>query len=280
MEPLTTFPTRRQCGRPGVSNGLLCRQPPPGLGRIALPVIMQADLSFERQLANLKHESTAIAYYVYAENTIEHAASQSKKLLSRLNQTPTFWLTTSSALQASAYIAIARVFDEKSSRYNVFALLDAMEHEFSIFGREGLAQRKIDGQASPPWLSEYLDKAYYPTKSDVDRLRRYVDAYNRLNQRALLPARHTYLAHRSVLDSHNVQALFGRGTVKQLWRIATFLLRLENALWELLHNGRRPILRPAPYAIQGLFESSNSHSSSPHVRIVHETRLLMEMLEK
>lgn len=241
---------------------------------------MQPDLSFERQLANLRHESTAIAYYVYAENTIEHAASKSKKLLGRLNQTPSFWLTTSSALQASAYIAIARVFDQKSSRYNVFALLDAMEQELSIFDREGLAQRKTQGRPSPPWLSEYLEEAYYPTKSDVDRLRRYVDAYNRLHQRVLLPARHTYLAHRSVLGSHNVQALFGKGTVKQLWRMATFLLRLETALWELLHNGRRPILRSAPYAIQALFESSNSHSSSAHMRIVHETKLLMAMLEK
>lgn len=250
---------------------------------MALPfknVIMQADLSFERQLANLRHESTAIAYYVYAEATIEHAASKSKKLLSRLNQTPTFWRTTSSALQASAYIAIARVFDAKNSRYNVFALLDAMEQELSIFGREGLTQRKISGQPSPPWLPAYLDKAYYPTKSDVDRLRRYVDVYCRLNQKALLPARHTYLAHRSVQDSHSVQALFGRGTVKQLWRMATFLLRLDNALWELLHNGRKPILHPAPYAIQGLFESPNNHSSSRHARIVHETKLLMEMLEK
>lgn len=241
---------------------------------------MQPDLSFERQLANLKNEATAIAYYVYAENTIEHAASKSKKLLGRLNETPTFWLTTSSALQASAYIAIARVFDQKNSRYNLFALLDAMEHELAIFEREGLAQRKMRGQPSPPWLSEYLEKAYCPTKSDVDRLRRYVRAYNRVNQQALLPARHTYLAHRSVLDGHNVQALFGNGTVKQLWQMTTFLLRLEKALWELLHNGRRPVLQPAPYAIQGLFESSNKHSSSAHVRIIHETRLLMEMLEK
>ena len=84
------------------------------------------------QLENFRHEAYVTAQYLYADMAVQHAASKSKKLLSRLNMSPRFWLAHAAASQEAAYIALGRVFDTKS-KYNVNALLDAFEANLSLF---------------------------------------------------------------------------------------------------------------------------------------------------
>lgn len=239
---------------------------------------MKPDYSFERQLANLDHEAQVIANYVYAEMTIQHAASLSKKLLYRLNDTPTFWIACNAALQSAAYIAIGRVFDRKSP-YNLDALMTAMEKNLAVFSRPALAARKRDGKPTdPPWLQNYLNSAYYPKAADVARLRKHVATYRNIYDRAFMPVRHQYLAHRQAHGHEDVQKLFGKGKVKEIWRLSTFLVRLHSALWDLLHNGRKPILRPIRYSPKTIY-SSKSERTGPHERIVRDTKKLMEFIE-
>ena len=240
---------------------------------------MQPDHSFERQLANLEHESTVIANYVYAEMAIQHAASKSKRLLARMNRTPSFWITCNSALQSAAYIAIGRVFDRKSP-YNLEALTVAMEKNLAVFGRDALADRKREGKTpDPPWLNGYLDETYYPKRSDVERVRKHIARYRAIYERAFMPARHQYFAHRQAHGSAKVQQLFAKGKVREMWRLSAFLLQLHEALWELLHNGRRPVLRPIRYSAKVMYESSLNRSGA-HEFIVRDTRTLMKFIEK
>jgi hypothetical protein len=239
---------------------------------------VQPDHSFERQLSNLDRESTVIANYVYAEMAIQHAASKSRKLLNRLNSTPTFWITCNAALQSAAYIAIGRVFDRKSP-YNLEALVVSMEKDLSVFGRNALAERKREGKAiDPPWLQDYLNKAYFPKRSDVARIRKHIATYRALYERAFMPVRHQYLAHRQAHGSEKAQQLFAKGKVKELWRLSTFLLRLYSALWELLHNGRKPVLRPIRYSAKVMYDSSGQRTGA-HEYIVRDTRKLMRFIE-
>jgi hypothetical protein len=239
---------------------------------------VKPDLSLERQLQNLDHEAIVIANFVYTEMAIQHAASQSRKLLSRLNRTPTFWITCNAALQSAAYIALGRVFDLKSP-YNLEALMVSMEQDLTIFSREALAKRKREGRATDPrWLPEYLDAAYYPTHADVARLRKHVETYRSLYERAVMPARHQYLAHRQAHDHEKVQRLFAKGKVKEIWRLSTFLVRLQLALWELLRNGRKPVLKPVRYSARSIFGSSVERTG-PHERTVRDTRELMKFIE-
>lgn len=238
---------------------------------------MKPDHSFERQLENLDHEAQVIANYVYAEMTIQHAASLSKKLLYRLNNTPTFWITCNAALQSAAYIAIGRVFDRKSP-YNLDALLTAMESNLTLFGRDALAARKREGQASDPlWLADYLKTAYYPSAADVKRLRKHAATYRKIYERAFMPVRHRYLAHRQAHGHENVQKLFAAGKVKEIWRLSTFLVRLHSALWNLLHNGRKPVLRPIRYSPKSIY-TSKAERTGPHERIVRDTKKLMKFI--
>lgn len=234
--------------------------------------------SFEVQLENFRREAATAAQYIYAEMAIQHAASKSKRLLYRLNNTPTFWLSCSAAFQSAAYISLGRIFDTNSN-YNVGALLDAMEKNLSLFQREALASRKRDGkEIEPPWLSEYLDGAYYPTIKDVNHLRTMVDKYRAVYERAIKPARNKYLAHREKEDGPEVKALFARGTVRELWRLATFLYQLHEILWQQLHNGRRPVFHSLRYSIKSIYDATNQRTSS-HELMVADVKKLMHFLE-
>jgi len=234
--------------------------------------------SFEIQLENFRRESVTAAQYIYAEMAIQHAASKSKRLLNRLNNTPTFWLSCSAALQSSAYISLGRIFDT-NSKYNVAALLDAMEKNLDLFQREGLASRKRNGsEIEPPWLAEYLEGAYYPTIKDVNRLRGMVEKYRVIYERAIKPARNKYLAHREKEEHAEVKALFGRGTVRELWRLTTFLYQLYEVLWEQLHNGRRPVFRSLRHSVKSIYDA-NYQRTSPHEHMVADVKKLMQFLE-
>lgn len=239
---------------------------------------MRRHLQFEVQLENFEHEVGIAARYIYAEMAIQHAASKSRRLLSRLNATPTFWIACGAAFQSAAYISLARIFDTKS-KYNVSVLLDAFAANLQLFQRRALAERKRDGKPTdPPWLGEYLDRAYYPSRKDVANLRKRVEAYRAIYNRAIKPARDKYLAHRVGQDHREVRALFAGGTARDLWRLSTLLILLHNVFWGLLHNGRKPAFRPIRYSAKAIFDSK-FHGSAPHESIVREVKELMSFLE-
>jgi hypothetical protein len=240
---------------------------------------MVAHREFLSQLENFKHEADVAAQYLYSDMAVQHAASKSKKLLGRLNNTPTFWLTHGAGMQVAAYVAIGRVFDTKS-RYNINALLDAFENNLSDFSREALAARKREGRAKDPeWLPEYLAKSHYPSKKDVNRLRAKVSEYREVYDRAVKPARHKYIAHREKKEHLEVQALFAGGKVRELWRLVTFLHAFHEALWQQYHNGQKPVLRPIRYSVKAIYDSGEEDRSGPHERIIAETRKLMEFIQ-
>jgi len=231
------------------------------------------------QLESFDNESRNAARYIYANLAIQHAGSQSRKLLGRLNETPTLWLTVGASLQTSAYIALGRIFDD-DSKYNIHRLLEAGEGNLALFDRQALAHRKRQGQSSDPqWLPGYLDKAHYPTSRDFKHLRKLVAKYHDLYNRAIRPARNKYIAHRERQEHSEVSELFNRGKVKDLWRISVFLQQLHEALWKLLHDGRKPSFRRQRYSIPSMFRKPPTGSSA-HEGIVREVQKLMAMLER
>ena len=240
---------------------------------------MPGHREFLSQLENFKHEADVAAQYLYSDMAVQHAASKSKKLLGRLNMTPTFWRTHMAGMQVAAYVALGRVFDTKS-RYNIDSLLNAFESSLRDFSREALAARKReDRPTDPEWLPEYLEKSHYPTKRDVERLRKKVVEYREIYDRAVKPARHKYIAHREKTESAEVQALFAGGKVREHWRLVTFLYSMHEALWQQYANGRKPVLRPIRYSVKAIYDSGEEGRSGPHERIVSETRKLMEFIE-
>lgn len=234
---------------------------------------------FEIQLENFRNESAIAAQYTYAEMAIQHAASKSQKLLNRLNYTPRFWIVCGASLQTAAYISLGRIFDTKSN-YNVNALLDSMEQNLNIFQHSALAMRKREGKATDPaWLSDYLKQAYVPRDKDVARLRTMVAKYRLIYERAVKPARNKYLAHREKEKYEDVKALFAGGTTRELCRLTTFLLQLNNILWQQLHNGRRPVFYPNRHSVKSIYDAKQT-STAPHESIVADVKKLMHLIAK
>jgi hypothetical protein len=235
---------------------------------------------FERQLNNLGLEATVIASYVYAEMSIQHAASKSKSLLRILNETPTFWRTCYASFQSAAYVALGRVFDLKSP-YNIEALIASMEHDMSIFSRSALAARKAAGGFSDPArLQNYVSNVHVLDLSDVRRIRRAVARRRLVYDRAIMPVRHQYLAHRQAHGHESVKRLYNNGKVKEMWQLSGFLYQLHQSLWHLYNNGRKPDLRiRVRLSPKAIYDHPGSYTG-PHERIVRDVRILMSLLER
>src|SRR5690606_37742468 len=157
----------------------------------------------------------------------QHAASKSKTLLRALNRTPIFWRTCYAAFQSSAYVALGRVFDLKSP-YNIEALIVSMEHDMSAFSRSALAARKASfGFSDPAKLQRYVADAHVLDLSDIRRIRRAVARRRAIYDRAIMPVRHQYLAHRQANGHTSVQGLYNKGKVKDMWQLSSFLHQLH-----------------------------------------------------
>jgi hypothetical protein len=241
---------------------------------------MRKDHSFEKQLVNLDNEANVIANYVYAEMAAQYAISKSKALLETINMTPTFWRTCFAALQSAAYVALGRLFDTKSP-YNLQELIASMERNLQDFSPNALAARKRSaGFSDEARLKKYVDEAYIPTLKDVQRIRRSVERRRLFYNRAIMPVRHRYLAHRQTYETSHVNELYGKGKVKEMWQVAIYLHHLHQELWNLYHNGRRPDLRVRSRYSPKIMYQKPKHGGSPHERIVGEVRKLMTILEQ
>ena len=60
-----------------------------------------------------------------------------------------------------------------------------------------------------------LEKAYYPTLKDLQRLRKKADEYRAIYERAVKPARNKYIAHRERHGHVEVASLFQQGKVAE-----------------------------------------------------------------
>lgn len=246
---------------------------------MTLEVMTAAHRDFLVQLDSFRQEAYAAIQYLYSDMAVQHAASKSKKLLNRLNMTPSFWSTHQAGMQVAAYLTIGRVFDTKS-KYNINALLDAFEGNLHQFSPEALAARKREGlNKEPEWLAAYIATAHYPDQRDVARMRANVAKYREIYDRAVRPPRHKYIAHREKLEHSEVQALFAAGTVRELWRLVTFLYAMHNALWEQYHNGRKPVLLPLRYSVRAMYDSKSEGRTGPHEIIISEIKTLMGFIE-
>jgi len=239
---------------------------------------MAKDLRFSVQLEHLRREADAIAGYVYAEMTIHHAASRSEKLLSRINSTPRFWNIVLASLQSSAYISLARAFDE-DGRYNLTNLVASMEADLAVFSRPALAERKREGTSiDPPWLAQYVANAHELSSMDIARIKKRVEMHKQVYRRAIRPARDKYIAHRIFEDQSTIQGLFAKGLANDLWRLSTFLLRLHRVLSQAYDNGRKPLFSPMRRDIAQVFAATDG-SNCAHDVTVRETKRLLEFLE-
>ena len=230
---------------------------------------------FESQLELFRTEAESALQFFFAWDAIHAVAAKSKAVFRLLNEAPQFWNTALGALQASALVALGRVFDPDPKNHSVTRLLTLAHANLGLFSKEALAARKRKLSASADeWLPEYLATAYVPSAEDFRSLKRHVALRRKVYEEKCRPVRHKVLAHRGVTTREQAGELFAKIDLKELRQLLVFLGRVYTALWNLYFNGHKPTLRPARYSVQRMLEqpSPNAKHAKLQERLVHEAQ--------
>jgi hypothetical protein len=230
---------------------------------------------FERKLEIFRKETEAGTQFLYSYLTIYAVIGDNKKSRDVVNKTPLFWRTIIGALQASFFMTLGRIFDRKS-KYNIYNLLKFAQEHLEIFSKTSLAERKKRGNSNASeWLSEFLKHVYVPTHKDFERLGKYVEKYSKIyEQQNYLDIRNKIYAHKTKAGRVEVKNLFKKTRIGELEKIFVFLNKLHKALWELFHNGRKPVLPPMRYSVISIRKNRRPdwQSWGVHETIVNETQ--------
>lgn len=201
------------------------------------------DQQFVDELELFRKEAEAAIQFFYSSFAVQEVAAKNKAVHELLNRAPVFWNTSVAALQQAAFMALGRIFDQRSP-HNVDRLVRLGLDNLEIFSKSALGKRKQGTSPNPPeWIDNILRAVYEPTPADFRRFRKHIDRWRGIYRKNYRDIRHKFLAHREVSGQEEVEALFIKGNVKELQRLCVSLAMLHDALWYLFFNGHRPVLR-------------------------------------
>jgi hypothetical protein len=243
----------------------------------------QAEDIFANELEVLRQEAEVAIQFFYSYLSIYAVAGEQKEVHRLLNTAPLFWNTTLGALQTSTFIALGRVFDQKSI-HNIDRLIKIAQSNMNIFSKESLEGRKRRGSKNADeWIDEYLLDVYVPNAEDFRRIRRHIAKRRKIYENNYRDIRHKIFAHKAISDKKEEHMLFGKTNIREMQKLLIFLRRLHEALWQLFNNGRKPTLRPARYSVKRIREkpSPKHHGQELQERLTHEIEaFLMSVANK
>jgi len=235
---------------------------------------------FEHELDVFRIEVDSGTQFFYAYLAVNAALSANKAALDAVNKAPLFWGTNVGALQAAFFITLGRIFDQKSN-HNVDKLLRLAQNNISIFSKEALAKRKRKlSENADEWLDDYLEDVYVPTSDDFRGLKKHIRKYRQIYEQKYRNIRHKIFTHKELSKPDDIQRLYSMTNIGELEKLCIFLNKLHQTLWELLSNGRKPILRPMRYSARNMRKRPQPewYGQTVQERIVTETHTYFEMM--
>ena len=218
---------------------------------------------FEDRLQMFCEEVEAANQYFFAFVTwhSEYAARDEVRALFDSHSLMT--KTVLSGLQASMFLAIARVFDKRSA-HSINTLLKFAQDHIDLFSFDALRARKMRGAPNAEeWIDDFMGNVSQPEDKDFKELGKRLRPYRRIYDRKLDAIRNRWFAHREV-GRREANLLFANTTMEDFDATLGFLVALHEALWGCYNNGRPLIVdivhtspaegRPHDWAPQGRFE--------------------------
>jgi len=239
--------------------------------------------TFEKELEVLGAEAKAAAKFLYAHQAIHGAAARHTEVEVLLNTAPLFWETTLSALQASAFIALGRVFDESKDSHGIARLLRLAIASPEIFMRDALAARKQgNSPIKPEWLDEFIAASYEPSRSDFEFIQQKTSEIKTLYDQKYKPIRNKIYAHKDIKGNAKVHELFAQTNIDEWQTLILFPQSLYNALRQLFDNGNRPTLREHPHAIADMISKPipPGQQVPSYEEVAHETAEFLRTVAK
>ncbi len=201
---------------------------------------MTAETDFEFELESFRKEEEVAQQYFFAWLGFRDHAGRSEDVLKLLNETPLLWITTHHALLVASFVALGRIFDQKS-KHNVDRLLGAASRHPEIFSRAFLGVRKEKSAGiGRTFAVEYAANAYEPTAADFRALRKEIHIQRRIYESRYRDVRDKVFAHKGLSELDDINALLARTNIQEMKAMFSFLYALHEALWELYFNGRKP----------------------------------------
>jgi hypothetical protein len=204
---------------------------------------MPQEKKFLEELNMFRNEVLLALKSLYTELAIREIADKNKNVLDALNYAPTFWNTILSALQHSTFITFGRIFDN-NGRYSLNTLFKATKDNKNLFTKEAFAGRWVkssDRNQIDHWLPEYLKSLYVPTDKDFLDFGKFINKQKKTYAQIYRPIR-DHFGHRLYNKNEDVKVLFDKIQVKDLEKFCVELEAMHEALWQLFHNGRGPLL--------------------------------------
>jgi hypothetical protein len=215
-----------------------------------MKALIDPETEFKEELRVFGDEVEEAMQCFYAEQTIRNVARENASVYHALNRNAAFWNLASRALQANAIVVLGRIFDRDSRTYGIKRLLDLATKHPEIFSKAALEKRKLPHAGKH--TAEFMRTVYVPKKRDLQRLQKYADTQRVIYNAYYQYLRNKFFAHRERVD---MTVAFANASIPRLERLLVFLDQLQDALWHLFENGRKPVLHPARYSGKRILKS-------------------------
>jgi hypothetical protein len=226
--------------------------------------------AFEQEVEILRTEAEEAARCLYTYLAIHSTAAQHPGVKRLLESQPRFWNTILGALQTSAFIALGRVFDDDKRKRShcIFRLLSLAGDNPQIFALDALAARGQKNNSRLDW-SDFMADAYAPVPAEFEWLQQKVDEHKAIYSERYKTLRNKIVAHTDIESNTIADKLFAQTNTDEWRTLILFPQAVHDALWQLYHNGMKPVLRHHPLSVRKPI--SVGQQVPAHERVVHET---------
>jgi hypothetical protein len=236
--------------------------------------------AFVNELDIFRREVDWAIQCFYGALTLHGHPFRHSDVLDAMNTSPLFWMTVRGAMMSTTWIVLGRIFDQDSP-HNVDTVIRLAQKNPQMFKKEALGARRIADNhgIEPDYLKEYLKGLYEPDADDFRRLRKHIARKRKVYESKYRDIRHKIHAHKELIGV-DAEALYANTRVREVEQLLAFVQGLQNALWQLFNNGRKPVLTPRPYSASRMIRKSDYsyHGSHTQQIIVNEAKQALDML--
>src|ERR1035438_6532022 len=144
----------------------------------------------------------------YAWKLINNTASRNSNIYNAINENAITWNIILYSLQSTYFIALRRIFDNDEKSLSAESLLNSCIENISEFGKDKIAERKIDANAEKPeWLDKYLEGVYQIEQKDIQNLIDELLKQKEIFIKKFKPIINKVFAHRSEEHTSELQSL-------------------------------------------------------------------------
>jgi hypothetical protein len=234
---------------------------------------------FTQELELFRNEVESAARFLFARLAVDEQARKDPAAVETLNQSPYFWHTVLQALFEACVISLGRIYDNRSA-HNISVLLRCAVENSGTFSKDALAARKREGSANADeWLDTFLAGVHDFNPGDFRDIATKVKKFRKAYEDRYKDLRDKVVAH-AELDLEARPAFYQKIETAELQQMLVFLVQVHQALWELLMNGKEPVIAVEPWGIEEIVNKTRlgSFSGPSYPQVLHEVSALFGIL--